>query len=165
MKIKRLWAPWRESYVTAIQKKGKGCVFCRILKEKKDKKNYILKRNKHCFVVLNIFPYNNGHVMIIPNRHVRDLRNMSKEEKEDLFNLLEHAKDLLDKVLRPQGYNIGINLGKTAGAGFPGHFHIHIVPRWKGDVNFMPVTANTRVISQSMRVLFERLCCEDKRRA
>jgi ATP adenylyltransferase len=165
MKTKRLWAPWRSAYVTSNRTTAQGCVFCRIFKEKKDRKNFIVRRSKHCFVVLNIFPYNNGHVMIIPNRHVSDLKDLRKEEKDDLFDLLECTQELLDEVLKPQGYNIGINIGKAAGAGFPGHFHIHLVPRWKGDVNFMAVTANTRVISQSMSVLFERLCCANKKRA
>lgn len=165
MTTKHLWAPWRDAYVTAIQRTPKGCVFCRIAKEKKDKKNFILRRSKYGFVVLNIFPYNNGHVMIIPYRHVADLRLLTKEEKDDLIFLLEHTQGLLDKVLKPEGYNIGINIGKIAGAGFPKHFHIHMVPRWRGDVNFMPVTASTKVISLSMHVLFERLYREDKRRA
>jgi ATP adenylyltransferase len=164
MKTNRLWAPWRSAYVSSVHKKTKGCIFCRIFKAKKDQKNYIFKRHPHCFAVLNIFPYNNGHVMIIPNRHVNDLKRMTKAEKEDLLVLLEHVKNLLDRVLKPQGYNIGINMGRAAGAGFPGHFHIHIVPRWQGNVNFMPVTTNMKVISQSMAVLFERLCCADKRR-
>ncbi len=164
MTTKLLWAPWRSAYVTSIGKKNAGCVFCRIVKEKNDKKNYIFIRHPFCFAVFNIFPYNNGHVMIIPNRHVNDLKKMTKSEKEDLFSLLEEVKDLLDKVLRPQGYNIGINIGRAAGAGFPGHFHIHVVPRWQGDVNFMPVTAGTKVISQSMDVLFKRLCDAHKRR-
>lgn len=102
--------------------------------------------------------------MIIPNRHVNDLKKMTAEEKQDLWGLLEKTKDLLDRVLKPQGYNIGINIGKAAGAGFPGHFHIHIVPRWQGDVNFMPVTTNAKVISQSLDVLLERLCHEDAQR-
>jgi len=164
MKNKRLWAPWRSAYVTSIYKKSKGCVFCRIVKDKKDKKNYIFRRDAHCFAVLNIYPYNNGHVMVIPRRHVNDLKKLTKSEKEGLLVLLEHVKDLLDRVLRPQGYNIGINMGRVAGAGFPGHFHIHIVPRWKGDANFMPVTANTKIVSQSMAELFERLIHADKRR-
>jgi len=103
-------------------------------------------------------------VMVIPRRHVNDLKKLTKSEKEGLLVLLEHVKDLLDRVLRPQGYNIGINMGRVAGAGFPGHFHIHIVPRWKGDANFMPVTANTKIVSQSMAELFERLIHADKRR-
>ncbi len=164
MKNKRLWAPWRAAYVSAIHKKVKGCVFCRIAKENKDQKNYIFKRHRYCFAVLNIFPYNNGHAMIIPNRHVNDLKKLRKEEKADLWALLEDVKDLLDRVLKPQGYNIGINMGKSAGAGFPGHIHIHIVPRWQGDENFMPVIAQTKVVSQSMDILLERLCYADQRR-
>ena len=113
---------------------------------------------------LNIFPYNNGHALIVPNKHVGGLSRLSKEEKEDLFDLMESTKALIDKTLKPQGYNIGINLGKVAGAGFPGHIHIHIVPRWAGDGNFMPVTANTKVISQSLKALFSRLKNAQKRR-
>ncbi|HOD12410.1 MAG TPA: HIT domain-containing protein [Candidatus Omnitrophota bacterium] len=164
MNNKRLWAPWRSAYVTAIDQKKKGCVFCRIHSEQKDKKNLIFKRSQHCFAVLNIFPYNNGHAMVIPYRHVGELRKLTKFEKQDLLDTLEYAQALLDKVLKPQGYNIGINVGRLAGAGFPNHFHIHIVPRWKGDVNFMPVTAGTKVISQSMTVVFKELCREDQRR-
>ncbi|HQL41955.1 MAG TPA: HIT domain-containing protein, partial [Candidatus Omnitrophota bacterium] len=96
--------------------------------------------------------------------HVGELRKLTKFEKQDLLDTLEYAQALLDKVLKPQGYNIGINVGRLAGAGFPNHFHIHIVPRWKGDVNFMPVTAGTKVISQSMTVVFKELCREDQRR-
>lgn len=103
--------------------------------------------------------------MVIPKRHVADLKNFTKEEKMDMLNLLQHTQSLLDAVLNPDGYNIGANIGKVAGAGFPGHFHIHVVPRWRGDVNFMPVTGHTKVISQSMRILYKRLCDEDKRRA
>ena len=153
----KLWAPWRAKYVTKIIKKFKGCVFCNIYKERKDKKNYIFIRTKYCFAVLNIYPYNNGHVLVMPNRHVADISKMSKKEKDDLYQLMEITKSLLDKVLRPVGYNIGINLGRAAGAGFPDHVHIHIVPRWIGDSNFMPVTANTKIISQSLAVLYKGL--------
>jgi ATP adenylyltransferase len=153
----KLWAPWRVKYVTKIIRKTKGCVFCNILKEKKDKKNFIIRRTKHAFSVLNIYPYNNGHMMIIPRRHVPDLGDLSREERNDLFDLLQETKDLLGKTMHADGYNIGINLGGTAGAGFPKHVHIHLVPRWKGDVNFMPVTGNTKVISQSLEALYEVL--------
>ncbi len=160
----RLWAPWRDPYISCIHQRNSGCVFCTIIKEHQDQKNYIFKRSKHCFSVLNIYPYNNGHVLIIPNRHLNDLDKMRKEEKEDLFQLLEASKNLLEKVLKPDGYNIGINIGRIAGAGFPGHFHIHIVPRWKGDVNFMPVTANTKVVSQSLAALYRKLIDANKTR-
>jgi len=161
----KLWAPWRTEYVTKIVKTPKGCVFCKILKEKKkDKQNYIFIRQATCFAVLNIFPYNNGHSLILPNRHVNDLTKLTKEEKEELFGLLETVKTLMDKVMKPAGYNIGINLGRAAGAGFPGHLHVHIVPRWKGDSNFMPVTANTKVISQSLNENYKVLLNAYKKR-
>lgn len=153
----KLWAPWRVKYITKILKKQKGCLFCRIFKEKKDRKNLILIRSAHAYAVLNIYPYNNGHLLIVSNRHVDDLGKLGKEEREDLFDLLETTQTLLDKVLTPAGYNIGINLGKAAGAGFPTHLHIHVVPRWQGDVNFMPVVAATKIISQSLNTLYQAL--------
>ena len=155
--MKRLWAPWRVKYVTGLRKKQKGCVFCRILRAKSDTKNYIFKRGKLCYAVLNIYPYNNGHVLIVPNKHARDLNFLTKKEKEELYGLLEEVKGYLDKVLRPNGYNVGMNIGKFAGAGFPGHLHIHVVPRWGGDVNFMPVIGNTKVVSQSLAAVFSQL--------
>ncbi len=160
----KLWAPWRQKYVTAIHKNQKGCVFCRMLKEKRDKKNFIFIRCQHSFSVLNIYPYNNGHVLILPYRHVNDLSRLTKNEREDLFDILDETKALLEKVLHPAGFNIGINLGRAAGAGFPGHVHIHLVPRWKGDVNFMPVTAQTKIISQSLKALYEKLAHAHQKR-
>ena len=153
----KLWAPWRVEYVAKIVKKTKGCVFCNIRKEKKDKTNFIIKRTKHAYSVLNIYPYNNGHMLIVPNRHVPDLSDLSHEERDDLLDLLQEMKALLAKTMHADGYNIGINLGKAAGAGFPKHVHIHLVPRWQGDVNFMPVTADTKVVSQSLRTLYDQL--------
>ena len=153
----KLWAPWRAKYVTTLIGKVKGCVFCRLLKEKQDKKNYIFFRSTHAFAVLNIYPYSNGHVLILPYRHVADLKNLSSAEKTDVWQLVEDVKDILDVAMAPGGYNIGLNLGRVAGAGFPGHLHIHIVPRWKGDVNFMPVVSNTKIISQSLNVIYRKL--------
>lgn len=162
--IDKLWAPWRETYVTKILTKTKGCVFCQILKDKKDKRDYVFIRTKYSYAVLNIYPYNNGHVLIIPNRHVKDLGKLRKEERDDLFDLLQTSQSTLDEVLKADGYNIGINVGKAAGAGFPGHLHIHLVPRWIGDVNFMPVTGRTKIISQSLRVLHTKLSNAYKKR-
>ncbi len=153
----KLWAPWRLKYVTQMIGKTTKCVFCQMVAEHKDKKNYIFLRTKFCFAVLNIYPYNNGHTLLLPYRHVNDISKLRKEEREDLMDLLDVTKKLLDKVLKPSGYNIGINLGRVAGAGFPGHVHIHVVPRWRGDVNFMPVTAQTKVISQSLQMLMQKL--------
>ncbi len=153
----KLWAPWRVTYITKILSKNKDCVFCRILKAKSDQKNYVVIRREYAYCVLNIYPYNNGHMLIVSNRHADDFDKLSREEKKGLFDLLEETKSLIERALKPEGYNIGINLGKVAGAGFPGHLHIHLVPRWKGDVNFMPVTAHTKVISQSLKALYEVL--------
>lgn len=158
----KLWAPWRVKYVTELIGKTKGCVFCRMLKEKKDAKNFIFARSRLSFAVLNIFPYNNGHILILPNRHVGDLSKLSKAETADLFELLNFSKGILDKAIKPAGYNIGMNLGRAAGAGFPGHLHVHVVPRWKGDVNFMPILAETKVISQSLIVLYKKIIDQQK---
>ena len=153
----KLWAPWRLNYITKIIKEEKGCVFCRIFKEKKDKQNFIFLRRRYSYAVLNIYPYNNGHILIVCNRHVNDLDKLTKQEREDMLDLLQEAKALLTKVIKPAGFNVGINLGRLAGAGFPGHLHIHLVPRWRGDVNFMPVVGNTKVISQSLENLYQKL--------
>ncbi|MCR4338199.1 MAG: HIT domain-containing protein [Candidatus Omnitrophica bacterium] len=153
----RLWAPWRVKYLTEVIDKTKGCVFCDIAKSKEDQKNFVFVRRTHCYAVLNLYPYNNGHSMVLPYRHVNDLSKLTSEESQELFELLTYVKELLDETLSPNGYNIGINLGRVAGAGFPGHIHVHIVPRWKGDANFMPVVAGVKVISQSMKMLYGKL--------
>ncbi|MFC1594489.1 HIT domain-containing protein [Candidatus Omnitrophota bacterium] len=152
--MKRLWAPWRIQYV---QKKQKGCLFCRVKKSKRDSKNYIVKRSKYSFSILNIYPYNNGHIMIVPFRHVKDLEALRKEELLDMLELVKETKKDVSALLKPHGFNIGINIGKIAGAGFAHHIHVHLVPRWKGDANFMPIIADTKVISQSLEELYTRL--------
>ena len=153
----KLWAPWRVKYVTKILSKSKKCVFCKILSGKNDRKNFIFLRTQYSFAVLNIYPYNNGHVLVMPYRHVNDIAKLTQDEMMDLMNLVNRTKKLLEKVMKPKGFNIGVNIGRAAGAGFPGHVHIHIVPRWLGDVNFMPVLTDTKVISQSLRALWTRL--------
>jgi ATP adenylyltransferase len=149
----RLWAPWRIKYVKG--KKIKKCIFCQSLKN--ERKNYVIFKTKHSIAMLNIFPYNNGHIMVSPIRHIRDLTLLRDIEALDLIRTLNKAQDLLDKVLKPHGYNIGINLSKAAGAGITGHLHVHIVPRWVGDTNFMPVVHATKIISQSIDELYKQL--------
>lgn len=152
-----LWAPWRVKYVTKIIDKVKGCIFCSIFEQRSDAKNLIFVRGKYCYAVLNLYPYNNGHSLILPNRHINDISKMKKEERDEFFDLVLYVRDLLQEVMHPAGFNIGMNLGRIAGAGIPGHVHMHIVPRWKGDVNFMPAVGNTKVISQSLKELHKRL--------
>jgi ATP adenylyltransferase len=145
--MSRLWAPWRISYIKAV-KKQKGCIFCSNLKN-----SDVIFRSGHSLALLNIYPYNNGHIMVSPKRHVRDISLLKDAEMLDLLKSVNKAKGLLEKTLKPDGYNIGMNISASAGAGITGHLHIHIVPRWKGDTNFMPVLAGTKVISQSLKSL------------
>ena len=149
----KLWAPWRMRYIKNT--KGKKCIFCGGSKNKN--KNYVLLKSNHSLAILNIFPYNNGHVMVAPLRHVKELSQLKNTEILDLFRALNMVKGMLDKILKPDGYNIGINIGRSAGAGIPGHLHIHIVPRWNGDTNFIPILSNTKVISQSLDELYKQL--------
>lgn len=155
--MNRLWAPWRETYITSLNDKKKVCVFCHILADRKDKQHLIFIRKPNAYAVLNLYPYSNGHCLVVPSRHVGDISKLTQSEYGDLMELLRETKDLLQTVFKPQGFNIGINLGRMAGAGIPGHLHIHIVPRWRGDHNFMPVTAVTKVISQSLSVIYKKL--------
>jgi len=155
--MNRLWAPWRENYITKITAKQKFCIFCRILAAHQDKKHLIFIREPGAFAVLNLYPYSNGHCLIVPNRHVADISKLPQAEYVELMGLLLKTKDLLAKVFKPQGFNIGINLGCMAGAGIPNHVHIHMVPRWRGDHNFMPVVAGTKVISQSLSAIYKKL--------
>jgi ATP adenylyltransferase len=125
------------------------------------KKRYILERSGRSFSMLNLFPYNNGHVMVAPYRHVKSLELLSREELFDLMSLVNRAKIILDRKLRPHGYNIGLNIGKISGAGYAGHIHVHIVPRWPGDTNFMPVIADSKVVPESLDAMYELLrCCK-----
>jgi len=149
----KLWAPWRINY---IQKKARAkCIFCHAKNTKATR--VIVFTTRHSLCLLNIYPYNNGHLMVSPKRHCKTLGQLHDKETMDLMKALIKAQSLLDTVLKPHGYNIGINLSACAGAGIPGHLHIHIVPRWKGDTNFMPVIHNTKIISQSLDELYARL--------
>lgn len=150
----KLWAPWRNNYI-AGKNKPKGCIFCAAKKTKGS--DYVVFKTKLSICLLNIYPYNNGHILISPLRHLKDITRLTPEEVLDLFKSLNRAKALLHKVLKPQGYNIGLNLGRISGAGIPGHLHLHIVPRWAGDNNFMPVIFETKVISQSLEQLLKLL--------
>ncbi|TAM39613.1 HIT domain-containing protein [bacterium] len=155
----RLWAPWRENYVRRL-KKERGCIFCRV--KKGTRADYVIFKTRLSIVMLNIYPYNNGHLLVSPLRHIRDISQLSDDEMLDLFKCLDRAKKLLHKALKPQGYNIGLNLERFGGAGITGHLHLHIVPRWSGDSNFMPVISDTKIISQSLTQLVKHLKNADK---
>ncbi|MQY69307.1 MAG: HIT domain-containing protein [Firmicutes bacterium] len=150
-----IWAPWRMKYI--IGEKEKGCLFCRVAKVKKDRKNYLLFRGQKCFILLNTFPYNNGHLMIAPYRHLANLKDLNKEELNELMELAGRSVGWLKKSLAPEGFNIGMNIGKIAGAGIENHLHIHIVPRWSGDSNFMPTIAQIKVIPELLKDTYKKL--------
>jgi len=149
----KLWAPWRIKYVSR-KRKNDGCIFCKAAKARGD---YIVFRSRFSLVMLNLFPYNNGHLMVAPLRHTKDLNSLTDREVRDIFASLKKAQGLLKSVLKAEGFNIGINLGRAAGSGITGHLHIHIIPRWHGDTNFMPTVFATKVISQSLTELHGRL--------
>lgn len=159
MSTRRLWAPWRAAYISGARfpSEPKGCLFCRKGRLRGRRGDQVLVRGRFAFSLLNKFPYNNGHLMVAPYRHVSRVGKLREEEWLDLWRLADDAMRRLDWALSPHGYNIGINLGRAAGAGIPGHLHLHVVPRWTGDTNFMPVLGGTRVISQSLDAAYRIL--------
>lgn len=155
----QLWAPWRLSYVETVKapSPSEPCFVCRGLSETDDRHNLIALRTPSSVVVLNRFPYNNGHLLVAPRAHKGRLEQLDPGELLETMETLRRMVIALDEIMRPDGYNIGLNLGRAAGAGLPGHLHWHIVPRWDGDTNFMPVLATTKVISQSLDTLYDLL--------
>jgi ATP adenylyltransferase len=153
--MKVLWAPWRGEYLTA-ERKG-GCIFCEETVEKNDEKNYIFYRGRLVFGILNRFPYNSGHLMIAPYRHVANIQDLEVEEWTGMLELLKDSVRALDDFMHPHGYNIGFNAGGAAAGGGFEHLHMHVVPRWSGDTNFMPVLADTKVISEHMDNTYKKL--------
>jgi ATP adenylyltransferase len=156
--MEQLWAPWRLSYVSAAKvAAGDACFICQGLATAEDRRNLILWRTPCSVVILNRFPYNNGHLLIAPRAHKGRPQDLEPDETLEVMQTLGRMLDLLDRHLHPEGYNIGLNLGVVAGAGLPGHLHWHIVPRWNGDTNFMPVVGDTKVIVQSLEALYDLL--------
>lgn len=152
MTKKRLWAPWRAPYISgARSKRGGNCLFCEKARSKQDVRNLLIHRGRHAYSLLNLYPYNNGHAMVAPYRHVGEVSALTPEEWLDLWRLASDLLRRMKKIFSPQGFNLGINLGRAAGAGIPKHLHLHIVPRWLGDTNFMSTVADARVISHSLR--------------
>ncbi len=151
--MKKIWAPWRLQYIKIAEKINEdGCIFCDFPAEKpdNDRKNLILFRAKNSFIIMNKYPYNNAHLMVVPYQHTDTLKKLESEERLDLMNMLPKAITALQVLCSPHGFNIGMNLGRVAGAGIDEHLHFHIVPRWNGDTNFMPVVGQTKVISAGL---------------
>jgi ATP adenylyltransferase len=158
----RLWAPWRLAYVATAKEpaEAEACFLCRGLAEHDDRANLIAWRGRLCVVVLNRYPYNNGHLLIAPNAHKARPDQLSADEVVEMHSALTRMTAALDALLKPDGYNVGLNLGRAAGDGLPGHLHWHLVPRWNGDTNFMPVLADVRVLVQSLDALWELLTAQ-----
>ena len=155
MSDEKLWAPWRAGFI--LSKKEKGCIFCKRLKEKDSVKNLIVYRGQKALVILNKFPYNAGHTMIVPTRHVGQIEKLKADEAAEFFELLQKTVAIIKKILKPTSMNLGMNLGKASGAGVPGHLHMHIVPRWTGDTNFMPIIGKTKVVSLPLDPIYKKL--------
>ncbi|MBC7254192.1 MAG: HIT domain-containing protein [Actinobacteria bacterium] len=156
--MERLWRPWRMQYIRMSQENDMGeCIFCTKPAEGDDRSNLILHRGERCFVIMNLFPYNTGHLMVSPYRHVGELECLEREEREELMDLTVLAVEAVKEALSPQGFNLGMNLGKVSGAGYDEHLHMHVVPRWQGDTNFMPVVAETKVMPESLEENYTRL--------
>jgi len=147
--MEHLFAPWRMAYIASADKQ-EGCIFCDFPAEQNDGKRLILVRKEQVFVMFNAFPYNPGHLMVAPYRHVAGYEDLTEEELLEMHVTAQKCIRLIKSLMKPQGFNLGVNIGKTAGAGFAGHVHLHIVPRWEGDTNFMPVTAGVRVLPESL---------------
>ena len=140
-----------------LEPKSDGCFLCAALASADDEGNLVLERRPDCFSIFNRFPYNNGHLLVAPNAHKGDLADLGDDELVSLVRLTRDTQRLLAQTMNPHGFNIGVNLGQSAGAGVPGHLHVHIVPRWSGDTNFMPVTGGTKIIVQSLEALYQTL--------
>ena len=158
--MESLHAPWRIEYILSPKPELKQGVFARIAQSTDDEANYVIVRDRTCFALLNRYPYNGGHLMVVPYKESPDLEGLTDEETADLWKLVRRCINALKAVMKPDGFNVGINLGKVAGAGIHEHLHIHIVPRWNGDTNFMPVIAGTGVVPDALAEIAARLRTE-----
>ncbi|MBA7558971.1 AP-4-A phosphorylase [subsurface metagenome] len=153
--MEQIWAPWRIKYIQ--MEKPQGCILCDKPKENDDALNYILYRGKKNFIIMNCYPYNGGHLMVAPYRHIASLEELTDEELHEHFETVRRSIRVLKKVFKPDGFNTGMNIGRVAGAGIGGHIHTHIVPRWQGDTNFMPILGDTKVINEALTETYEKL--------
>ena len=155
--VERIWSPWRMEYIRAARNEPEGCILCDLPQRGDDARARILARADHGFAVLNTYPYNPGHLMVAPFRHVGDLEGLEPDELLDVSRLLQASIRALREEMGPEGFNVGMNLGRVAGAGIPDHIHWHVVPRWNGDTNFMPVIGETRVLPELLDETYARL--------
>ncbi len=157
--MKRLFSPWRSAYIQSFKhaRKGKPCLFCRIARSRKDEKNLVAWRGEHCYVVLNLFPYNAGHLLIVPYRHTAEFADLSAEVNAELMHATARCMKALRNLSRPHGFNFGANLGRVAGAGIEEHVHFHLVPRWNGDTNFLPVLSDTKLVSEDLKKMWREM--------
>lgn len=151
----RLWAPWRNAFIS--QPRPRGCIFCLAKRSRNNRNVFVLARGRRTFVLLNRYPYTPGHLMVAAYRHVGEITRLTPEETSELIQTASRMTALLTQVFRSQAFNIGMNVGRAAGAGIPGHLHLHVVPRWSGDMNFMPVIGNAKVLSDSLDATYTRL--------
>jgi len=158
--MEKLWSPWRSNYIDGFKDKSgdEKCVFCSAVKQEiEDKNSLVVYKGKLSFIVLNLYPYNGGHLMVVPNRHLSDFTELSKDELAEAMDLVQLSMKALCNDMKPQGFNLGANIGKAAGAGIDQHLHFHVLPRWVGDTNFMPALGEIKVISQDLLNLKKRL--------
>ena len=153
--LERLWAPWRNRFIA--RPKPRACIFCAAKRSRTDRRHHVIARDRDVFALLNRYPYNNGHLLVAPYRHVADLETLTTGEWTGILQMSRKLLRRLRRTLRPHGFNVGFNLGRPAGVGVPGHLHLHLVPRWDGDTNFMPVLAHTKIVSQSLDELYTLL--------
>lgn len=153
--MERLWSPWRHAYVTRDERAATGCIFCAV--DSPEARSLTVHSGRTCYIILNLYPYNGGHLMVVPKRHVPTLVGLADDELVELARLTRLAEMALEEVYRPQGMNIGLNLGRPAGAGVVDHVHVHLVPRWNGDTNFMPVIGEVRVLPETLETTAARL--------
>lgn len=151
-----LFSPWRYAYVTAADS-SRECLFCGVLKANDDRKALIVYRARHCFIMLNAFPYTSGHVMVVPYQHTDQLQKLDSPAAREMMELTQKMEGVLRELYRPDGLNLGMNLGKAAGAGVAGHIHMHVLPRWVADANFMTVVSETRVLPESLEITYDRI--------
>ncbi len=153
--MERLWTPWRLAYVTG--EAPASCILCEKWSSADDRENLVLFRGVRAYILMNLFPYNPGHLMVAPVAHRATLPALDPETRAEIFELASLATDVLNRVMTPNGFNLGMNLGRSAGAGIADHLHLHVVPRWEGDTNFMPLLANTRVLPETLPQTYDKL--------